>query len=67
MRFGLGSNIGHSLFLGWVEHPDTFVGFRSSAQPTYQPFFVLSAKPNKMAEDRTIRCDSNDQNDLSKE
>jgi len=24
---GLGSNIGHGLFVGWVEHPYIFVGF----------------------------------------
>jgi len=24
MNFGLGSNIGHGLFVGWVEHPDIF-------------------------------------------
>ncbi|MGB6381065.1 MAG: hypothetical protein WBG51_07830, partial [Syntrophobacteria bacterium] len=23
-KFGLGSNIGHGLFVGWVEHPDIF-------------------------------------------
>ena len=35
---GLGSNIGHRLFVGWVEIPISFVGFRSSTQPTIQPF-----------------------------
>jgi hypothetical protein len=24
---GLGSSIGHGLFVGWVENPDIFVGF----------------------------------------
>ncbi len=51
---GLGSNIGHGLFVGWVEHPDIF-RWVSFLYPTYLPaIFVLSAKPNKMAEDRTI-------------
>jgi hypothetical protein len=51
---GLGSNIGHGLFVGWVEHPDIFC-WVSFLNPTYLPaIFVLSAKPNKMAEDRTI-------------
>ena len=51
---GLGSNIGHGLFVGWVEHPDIFCWI-SFLNPTYLPaIFVLSAKPNKMAEDRTI-------------
>jgi hypothetical protein len=56
---GLGSNIGHGLFVGWVEHPDSLVGFRSSTQPTCQPFFLLSAKPNEMAEDRTVSVFAN--------
>jgi hypothetical protein len=52
--FGLGSNIGHGLFVGWVEHPDIFC-WVSFLYPTYLPaIFVLSAKPNKMAGDRTI-------------
>ena len=52
--FGLGSNIGHGLFVGWVEHPDIFC-WVSFLYPTYLPaIFVLSAKPNKMAEDRII-------------
>jgi hypothetical protein len=46
---GLGSNIGHGLFVGWVEHPDIFC-WVSFLNPTYFPaIFVLSAKPNKMA------------------
>jgi len=50
----LGSNIGHGLFVGWVEHPDIFC-WVSFLNPTYLPtIFVLPAKPNKMAEDRTI-------------
>jgi len=49
-----GSNIGHGLFVGWVEHPDIFC-WVSCLNPTYlSAIFVLSAKPNKMAEDRTI-------------
>ena len=51
---GLGSNIGHGLFVGWVEHPDIFC-WVSFLNPTYLPaIFVLSAKPNKTAEDRAI-------------
>ena len=51
---GFGSNISHCLFVGWVEHPDIFC-WVSFLYPTYLPaIFVLSAKPNKMAEDRTI-------------
>jgi len=52
--FGLGSNIGHGLFVGWVEHPDIFC-WVSFLYPTYlSAIFVLSAEPNKMAEKRTI-------------
>jgi hypothetical protein len=51
---GLGSNIGHGLFVGWVEHLNFFC-WVSFLYPTYLPgIFVLSAKPNKMAEDRII-------------
>jgi len=51
---GFGSNIGYCLFVGWVEHPDIF-DWVSFLNPTYLPaMFVLSAKPNKMAEDRTM-------------
>jgi hypothetical protein len=51
---GLGSNIGHGLFVGWVEHLDSFC-WVSFLYPTYRSaIFVLSAKPNKMAEDRII-------------
>ena len=47
---GLGSNIGHGLFVDWVEHPDIFC-WVSFLNPNYLPaIFVLSAKPNKMAE-----------------
>jgi hypothetical protein len=46
--FGLGSNIGHGLFIGWVESAGG-LGFSASG-PTYLPaIFVLSAKPNKIA------------------
>ena len=39
---------------GWAEHPDIFCCV-SFLYPTYLPaIFVLSAKPNKMAKDRTI-------------
>ena len=47
---GLGSNIGHGLFVGWVESPDIFC-WVSFLNPTYLlAIFVLSTKPNKMAE-----------------
>ena len=47
-RFG--PNIGHGLFVGWVEHPDIFC-WVSILYPTYFPaIFVLSAKPNKISE-----------------
>ena len=50
----LGSNIGYGLFVGWVEHPDIFC-WVSFLYPTYLPIiFVLSAKPNKLAEDIII-------------
>jgi hypothetical protein len=53
-KVGLGSNIGHGLFVGWVEHSEIFCRV-SFLYPTYLPaIFVLSAKPNKMAENRTI-------------
>ena len=53
-KMGLGSNIDHGIFVGWVEHLDIFC-WVSFLNPTYLPaIFVLSAKPNKMAEDRTI-------------
>jgi len=45
---------GHGLIVGWVEHPDIFC-WVSFLNPTYVPtIFLLSAKPNKMAEDRTV-------------
>ena len=51
---GLGSNIGHGLFVGWVEHTDILCWI-SFLKPTYvTAIFLLSAKPNKMAEDRTV-------------
>jgi hypothetical protein len=51
---GIDSNIGHGLFVGWVAHPDIFC-WVSFLNPTYlQTIFVPSAKPNKMADDRTI-------------
>ena len=53
-KIGLGFNIVHGLFVGWVEHPDIFC-WVSFLNPTYVPaIFLLSAKPNKMAEDRTV-------------
>jgi hypothetical protein len=56
---GLGSNIGHDLFVGWVEHLDIFC-WVSFLNPTYFPaILVLSAKPNKIAEDRTIAKKTN--------
>jgi len=52
--YGLGSDIGRGLFVGWVEHSDIFC-WVSFLYPTYLPtIFMLSAKPNKMAEDRII-------------
>jgi hypothetical protein len=46
---GLGSDIGHRFFVGWVESGG--LGFSTSGEPTYLPaIFVLSAKPNKMAD-----------------
>jgi hypothetical protein len=48
--FGLGFKIGHGFFVGWVEHPDVLmssVGFRSSTQPTCQPFFSCQQNPTK--------------------
>ena len=51
---GLGSNIGHGLFVGWVEQPDIFC-WVSFLNPTYVPaIWLLLAKPNKMTADRTI-------------
>ena len=52
---GLGSNIGHGLFVeGWVEHYD-IICWVSFLYPTYLPaIFVLSVKPNKIAGGRTI-------------
>jgi hypothetical protein len=54
---GFDSNTGHGLFVeGWVEHPDIFswISPPLTDQPKGQQFFLLSAKPNKMAEDRTV-------------
>ncbi len=57
---GLGYNIGHGLFVGWVEHPDIFC-WVSFLNPTYLPaIFVISAKPNKIAEDKIIPRNSID-------
>ena len=57
LQFRLGSNIGHGLIV-WVEHPDIFC-WVSFLNPTYLPaIFLLSAKPNKMAEDRTVPYNS---------
>jgi hypothetical protein len=51
---GLGSNIGRGLFVeGWVEHPDILC-WVLFLYPTLPAIFVLSAKPNKMAEDRIV-------------
>ena len=49
--FGLGSKIGHGLFVGWVEHPDIscWVSFLNPTYLSVSAIFVLSAKPNKMA------------------
>jgi len=35
-KFGLGSNIGHGLIVGWVEHSDIFC-WVSFLNPTYVP------------------------------
>jgi hypothetical protein len=52
---GLGFNIGHGLFVGWVEHTDILC-WVSFLNPTfYVPgIFLLSAKFNKMVEYRTV-------------
>jgi len=53
-KLGLGSNIGHASFVGWVKHPDISC-WVSFLNPTYlSAIFVLSAKPNKMAKHRAI-------------
>jgi hypothetical protein len=53
-KIGLGSNIGHGLFVGWVEQLDIFC-WVSFLYPTYLPaIFVISAKPNKLGEDKII-------------
>jgi hypothetical protein len=53
-QFDRKRNFGHSLFVGWVESAGG-LDFSASGGPTYLPaIFVRSAKPNKMAEDRTI-------------
>jgi hypothetical protein len=50
---GLGSNIDHGLFVGWVESAK--LGF-SAGGPTYViATFLLSAKPNKMAAGLSIQ------------
>jgi hypothetical protein len=43
-NIGLDSDIGHGLFVGWVEHPDIFcwVSPPPADQPTCQPFFAVS-------------------------
>ncbi|MEE4606595.1 MAG: hypothetical protein V2J65_35310, partial [Desulfobacteraceae bacterium] len=57
--FGVGSNIGHCLFVGWVEHFDIY-SWVSFLYPTYSSaIFTPPAKPNKMAEDRIIPDFSN--------
>ena len=38
---GLGSNIGHGLFVGWVWHPDIFC-WVSFLYPTYLPAIFLA-------------------------
>jgi hypothetical protein len=39
----LGYNIGHGLFVGWVEHSDIFCWVSPPAdQLAYQPFFAIS-------------------------
>jgi hypothetical protein len=50
---GLDPNIGHGLFVGWVEHSDISC-WVSFLYPTYlSAVIMLSTKPNKMAEVRT--------------
>jgi hypothetical protein len=52
LKFKSGSNTDHGLFVGWVESAGLGL---SACGPTYlQAILVLSAKPNKMTEDRTI-------------
>jgi hypothetical protein len=53
-KSGLDYNIGHGLFVGWVEHPVVFC-WVSFLYPTYLlSIIVPSTKPNKMSEERTI-------------
>jgi hypothetical protein len=44
---GLGSNIGHGLFVGWLSISISFVGFRASTRPTCQPFLCYQRNPTK--------------------
>jgi len=53
-KLELDPNLGHGLFVGWVKHSDIFC-WVSFLYPTYlSAIIVLSTKPNKMAEDKTI-------------
>jgi len=47
--FGLGSNIGQGLFVGWVEHPNIFcwISPPPADQPTCQPFLCYQRNPTK--------------------
>jgi hypothetical protein len=57
--------ISGSLFVGWVESAGG-LGFSVFGGPTYlRAIFMLSAKPNKMAEDRTIPEISNHKSQLN--
>jgi hypothetical protein len=49
LKTAFGSNTGHGLFVGWVEHPDIFC-WVSLLNPIYlQAILVLSAKPTIIA------------------
>jgi hypothetical protein len=46
--YGLGSNIGHRFFVGWVEHPDIYCWVSPPAdQATCQPFLWYQRNPTK--------------------
>jgi hypothetical protein len=46
-KVGLGSDIGHGLFVGWVEHLNLFCWVSPADQPTCQPFLCYQRNPTK--------------------
>jgi hypothetical protein len=45
---GVGSDISHRLFIGWVENPDIYCWVSPPpVQPAYQPFFCSQRNPTK--------------------